>query len=44
MSNRIVDLHHTRINQIEAEAAALAGALNKIALEAQEVLDRGGIR
>ena len=42
MSSRVVDLHRTRISQIESEAAALAGALQKIADTAQEVLTRGG--
>lgn len=42
MSSRVVSIHRSRLAQIEAEASATAGALQRIALAAQEVLARGG--
>lgn len=42
VSSQVSLIHKTRLSQIEAEAAALAGTCQKIAQQAAEVLEKGG--
>jgi hypothetical protein len=42
MTSRVVDIHRTRLNNIVTEAESIAGAWNRIAAQARQVLDHGG--
>lgn len=42
VGGRAVAIHRKRVSQVEADAAALAGTMQRVASAAQEVLTNGG--